>query len=99
MLRTSRKIDECIIKPPHAKPPKSSLKLTPNHPRPWFEVGDFTSLKELDITTGSLVPDFKPDTYEYYVLLSADTTPDMLLKEGPALKYTPNTPYTPLILS
>jgi hypothetical protein len=26
------------------------------------------------------VPDFKQDTYEYYVLLSADTTPDMLLK-------------------
>ena len=39
------------------------------------------------------MPDFKPDTYEYYVLLSADTTPDMLLKEGPLTHpyYTPNT--------
>ena len=46
----------------------------------FFEVGDYTSLSdlELDVGKGKLIPDFASDVYEYSVLLYADQVRDEL---------------------
>jgi hypothetical protein len=51
----------------------------------FFEVGDYTSLKglELDAGHGKLIPDFAPDVYEYSVLLYTDQVPEMALRLKP----------------
>lgn len=46
----------------------------------YFEVGDHTSLQNLELDKGKLIPEFASDVYEYSVLLYADQVTDMLIR-------------------
>ena len=47
------------------------------------QVGDFASLQGISVTSGTLEPAFQAELFEYFVLLSADQIPDMILRITP----------------
>jgi hypothetical protein len=44
------------------------------------QVGDFASLRDISISYGTLEPAFASEQFEYFVMLSADAVPDMVLR-------------------
>ena len=62
--------------------PLDYLAFTPDH-CVFFEVGDFASLGSLATSEGMLEPGFQSDVFEYFMLLSAESLPDMILRLTP----------------
>ncbi|KAK3256637.1 hypothetical protein CYMTET_34233, partial [Cymbomonas tetramitiformis] len=49
----------------------------------FYEVGDHASLQEIHLSHGDLQPQFEPGIFEYFMLLSTDSTEDMVLRIRP----------------